>query len=97
MFKPFKQQEFKTIFLNENNFIGQDERFTMIKIFSTGEYIWVKNSMVKYQELSKKTNKLYNSVTLKLDWDYNVFLNKEQVATLKGVDIVDRFFQELKK
>lgn len=33
MFKLFKPNPFKTIFVNENSFVGSDDKFSLIKIF----------------------------------------------------------------
>lgn len=97
MFKLFKENPFKTIFVNENNFVGSDDKFSLVKIFNDGSYIWVLNTMCKYNEISKKTNKPYSSITLKLDWEYTIFQNKKEVGTLTGKQIIERFFEEKKQ
>lgn len=93
-FKTFKpKSDFYVIFLKEFQFIGKDDKSTMIKLFKDGSYIWTPNSLTKYQAKSK-TGNLFNSISIKKDWKYKVYKDKQEIAELTGIEIFNKWREE---
>lgn len=100
--KIIKKDAFKTLFLKKEQFIVQTDKATLINI-KNDLFMWINNKFVKFEAVSKD-GKEFNSISIKNDFEYELFLQIEKdgktvkvessAKKVSGKELLDLFFSK---